>query len=86
LDHVQSVTFPGGGDQFRFTSTRHKLDELQSKLAAGRYDERELEDVIAALQKVVQDNRMTSRDRDLLADDLNRLLDFRARHNSYGAR
>ena len=30
--------------------------------------------------------RMRPRDRDLLADDLNRLLDFRARHDSYGAR
>jgi hypothetical protein len=86
LDHVQSVTFPGGGDQFRFASTRHELDELQSKLAAGRYDEQELDEVIEALQRVVQDNRMSARDRDLLADDLNRLLDFRARHDSYGAR
>ena len=86
LDHVQSKTFPGGGDQFRFASTRDELDELQGKLASGRYDERELDEVIAALQRVVQDNRMTPRDRDLLADDLNRLLDFRARHDSYGAR
>lgn len=86
LDHIQSVTFPGGGDQFRFASTRHELDELQGKLAAGRYDERELDDVIASLQRVVEDNRMRPRDRDLLADDLNRLLDFRARHDFYGAR
>ena len=86
LDHVQSVTFPGGGDQFRFASTRHELDELQSKLAAGRYDERELDDVIVALQRVVQDNRMMARDRDVLADDLERLWDFRSRHDSYGAR
>jgi uncharacterized protein YfkK (UPF0435 family) len=86
LDHVQSATFPFGGDQFRLASTRHELDELQSKLAAGRYDERELDDVIGALQRVVQDNRMSGRDRDVLADDLNRLRDFRTRHDSYGAR
>src|SRR4029077_20860572 len=73
LEHVQSATFPLGGDQFRLASTRHELDELQSKLAAGRYDERELDDVLQALQRVVQDNRMTGRDRDVLADDLNRL-------------
>jgi uncharacterized protein YfkK (UPF0435 family) len=86
LEHVQSATFPFGGDQFRLASTRHELDELQSKLAAGRYDERELDDVIRALQRVVQDNRMPARDRDVLADDLDRLRDFRARHDSYGAR
>ncbi len=86
LDHVRLATFPAGGDQFRLASTREELDELQSKLAAGRYDERELDDVIGALQRVVQDNRMTARDRDVLADDLNRLRDFHARHDSYGAR
>jgi hypothetical protein len=86
LDHVQSATFPSGGDRFRLASTRQELDELQSKLAAGRYDERELDDVIRALQRVVQDNQMTARDRDVLADDLNRLRDFRVRHEFYGAR
>ena len=86
LDHVQSATFPSGGDQFRLANTRHELDELQGKLAEGRYDERELDDVIVALQRVVQDNRMTGRDRDLLTDDLNRLVEFRTRHDSYGAR
>jgi hypothetical protein len=86
LDHVQSATFPSGGDRFRLASTRQELDELQSKLAAGHYDEQELDDVIRALQRVVQDNRMTARDRDVLADDLNRLRDFRARHEFYGAR
>jgi hypothetical protein len=86
LDHVQSATFPSSGDQFSLAGTRHELDEVQSKLAAGRYDERELDDVIRALQRVVQYNRMTARDRDVLADDLNRLRDFRARHDSYGAR
>ena len=86
LDHVQSATFPSGGDQFRLGRTRQELDELQNKLAAGRYDERELDEVISALQRVVQDNRMTARDRNVLADDLNRLRDFRERHDSYGAR
>jgi hypothetical protein len=80
------ATFPSGGDQFRLASTRQELDELQGKLAAGRYDERELDDVIRALQRVVQDNRMPARDRGVLTDDLDRLRDFRARHDSYGAR
>ena len=85
LDHVQSETFPRGGDQFRLGQARHELDELQDKLAAGRYDERELDDVIGALRNVVRDNRMSPRDRDMMADDLDRLRDFRERHESYGA-
>ena len=86
VDHVQSGAFPFGADQYRLARTRQELDELQGKLAAGRYDQRELDDVIAALDRVVRDNRLSRGDRDVLADDLNRLRDFRARHNDYGAR
>lgn len=86
LDHVQSGAFPFGADQYRLARTRQELDELQSKLAAGRYDERELDEVIAAMDRVVRDNRLSNRDRDVLSDDVNRLREFRARHNDYGAR
>jgi hypothetical protein len=86
LDHVQSGAFPFGADQYRLARTRQELDELQSKLAAGRYDQRELDEVIGALGQVVRDNRLSRGDRDVLNDDLNRLRDFRARHNDYGAR
>jgi hypothetical protein len=86
LDHVQSGAFPFGADQYRLARTRQELDELQSKLAAGRYDQRELDEVIGALDRVVRDNRLSRGDRDVLVDDLNRLRDFRARHNDYGAR
>jgi hypothetical protein len=86
LDHVQSGAFPFGGDQYRLARTRQELDELQGKLAAGRYDQRELDEVIGALGQVVRDNRLSRGDRDVLNDDLNRLRDFRARHNDWGAR
>lgn len=86
LFHVQSTTFSRGGDQYRIARTLQELDELQEKLARGFYDERQLNEVTGALQRVVADNRLSRRDRDILADDLDRLRDFRARHDSYGAR
>ena len=86
LEHVQSKAFPFGADQYRLVRTRQELDELQDKLAAGRYDERELDEVIAAMDQVVRDNRLSRMDRDALSDDLSRLREFRARHNDYGAR
>jgi hypothetical protein len=86
LDHVQSVTFPFSNDQYRIARTKQELDELQDKLARGYYDQRELDEVIGAMQRVVQDNRLARRDRDILGDDLDRLRDFRARHADYGAR
>lgn len=49
--------------------------------AAGR-----VYDVIDALSRVVRDNRLPPRDRDVLSDDLNRMREFRTRQNHWGAR
>ena len=83
VEHVRSETFPGGGDQFRLQRTLQELDELQDKLARGRYDERELNDVMDALGRVVRDNRLAPRDRDMLNDDLARMREFRERHGEW---
>jgi uncharacterized protein YfkK (UPF0435 family) len=86
LDHVEANTFPFGGDQDRLGRTKFELDELQQKLAQGVYDERELDEAMRALQMVVSSNRLGSRDRDVLADDLARMREFRMRHEQFGAR
>ncbi len=86
VEHIRSITFPFGADQYRLSRTVQQLDELQSKLARHYYDERELNDVIDALARVVRDNRLPPRDRDVLSDDLNRMREFRTRHNDWGAR
>jgi len=86
LDHVIATGFPFGHDQARLERTKFELNELQEKLSQGIYDERELDEVIGAMQGVVQANRLAPRDRDILADDLTRMRDFRLRHDQYGAR
>ena len=86
LDHVASSTFPFGGDQARLSRTKFELDELQEKLSRGFYDEQELDEVIGALEVVLQSNRLGSRDGEILSDDLSRMRDFRLRHDEYGAR
>jgi hypothetical protein len=86
LDHVQAETFPFGSDEFRLVRAKQELDQLQDLLARGRYDRRELDDVLMALGKVVADNRLAPRDREILNDDLNRLRDFRANTRDYGIR
>lgn len=79
LEHVQSVTFPIGGDQYRLARTKQELNELQSSWTNGSYNRRSLDDVINAMTRVLADNRLSGRDRDVLGDDLNRLRDFRDR-------
>jgi hypothetical protein len=86
LDHATSGAFPFTGDRARLARTQMELDELQRKLSAGFYDERELDEVIGSLQVVMQANRLDRRDRTILTDDLNRMRDFRVRHDDFGAR
>jgi hypothetical protein len=86
LNHVALITPPFGGDQARLERTNFELDKLQQKLSRGFYDERELDEVIGALRVVVQNNRLPGDERAILNDDLNRLRDFRVRHDEYGAR
>jgi hypothetical protein len=85
LDHATSGAFPFTGDRARLVRTQTELNELQQKLARGFYDERELDEVTTALQAVVEGNRLAPRDRAMLTDDLNRMRDFKARHDDYGA-
>src|SRR5438132_725722 len=61
LEHVQAATFPFGRDQYRLQRTKQELNELQDKLSRGYYDQRELDEVIGALQRVVADNRLSPR-------------------------
>ena len=86
VEHLEHSTIPFTGDRARLGRTAMELNELQEKLAQGRYDERQLDDVMAALSSVVQNNRLSDRDRDVLNDDLRRMREFRERHDEWGAR
>ncbi len=83
LDRVQADTFPGGGDEYRIARTKEELGELQGKLATNRYDQPELDDVIAGMQRVIDSNKLRPRDRDVLNDDLARLREYREHHEDW---
>ena len=80
LDRAEAESHWNGGDRRRFNKVREELGEFQGKWANGRFDKHELDDAIGALQKVVSDNRLDYRDRDVLQNDLFQLRDFRARY------
>ena len=75
VDRAESQSSWNGGDRRRFNKVREELGEFQR--SGSRH---ELNDTISALQKVVNDNRLAYRDRDVLAQDLYQLRDFRARN------
>ena len=86
LNHVQTTWFSGGGDQYRIDRAKQELNELQTAMAEHRFNERALDDVVNAVQRVVSDNRLSDRDRSILNDDLARLRQFRERRDEWGVR
>jgi len=78
LDYVSRSSFRGD-DRYRLDGTYRQLDDLQRDYASGRWDRRALSEVIQSLERVVDDNRLALRDRDLLRDDLGRLRELRDR-------
>jgi hypothetical protein len=83
LDHIGSAIWASGKERKRLDRTKEELVELQGKLENGRYDEHELSDVIDSLKKSANDDRLSSRDRDVLNDDMNRLRDYREHHEHW---
>ncbi len=82
LSHIQDVAF-GRRDEDRIVDTEQKVSDLQNRMMSGAYDEPELDAVIDSLSRVVADNRLDSRDRDMLSDDLSRVRDYRAHHENW---
>lgn len=78
LDYVSRYSFRGD-DRYRLADVYRELDDLQRDYASGRWDRRALGEVIQSLTRVVDDNRLAPRDRDLLRDDLGRLRDLGGR-------
>ena len=83
LDHIGSAVWASGKERTRLERTKQELADLQIKLDHGRYDERELNDTIDSMRKSANDNRLSPRDRDVLSDDLNRLIDYRQHHDHW---
>ena len=74
LDRAESASYPNGGDRHRIDKVREELNEFARSGRPG-----ELNEAISALQKVVNKNRLSYQDRDVLNQDLYQLRDFRAR-------
>ncbi len=72
------------GERKRIDNARKELWEFERAWNAGRFDRHELDDSIAALQKVVDHNSLGDRARSILWDDLQRLREFRTEYQGRG--
>jgi hypothetical protein len=65
----------------RLAKTEEELTKMQADLDQTRWDNGLLNDVIDSIRKSSNDERLSPRDRDVLADDLRRLKEFQDQHN-----
>ena len=68
-------------ERARLEKTEEELTKMQADLDQTRWDNGLLNDVIDSIRKSANDERLSPRDRDVLADDLRRLKEFQDMHN-----
>jgi hypothetical protein len=67
------------GDRQRIGQALREVSEFQQSLSYGDNNPRRLDVAIASVQRVLDENSLSYRARNVLADDLNRMRAFRAR-------
>ena len=83
LDRIQQNTPKLSADEYRLVTTKHDLDELQSKMENHRYDQPQFDRTVAAVERVMNDNNISPHDREMLREDIRRLRDFQEHHEGY---
>lgn len=79
LDRADENAFPFSGDHWRIARANQALNDFQSDWNSGNYDRRDLNRLIASVQRVADQNRLPGHYRDILLQDLDRMRNFQAR-------
>ena len=83
LEHIWSAVRASDKERRRLERTKEELTKMQADLDQGRFDNGLLNDVIDSLRKSSSDERLPSRDRAVLADDVVRLKDYQDHHDHW---
>ena len=81
LEHIWSAVRASDKERERLKRTEDELTKMQADLDHGRWDNGILNDVIDSIRKSSNDDRLSPRDRAVLAEDVNRLKEFQDQHN-----
>jgi hypothetical protein len=76
---LEHIGYPPGASEKednRLTKTKEELTKMQADLDQNRYDNGLLNDVIDSIKKSANDDRLSPRDRQVLADDLAKLHEY----------
>ena len=81
LEHTWSAIRASDNERTRLERTKGELSKMQADLDQGRWDNNILNDVIDSIRKSADDDRLSPRDRAVLADDVARLKEFQDQRN-----
>jgi hypothetical protein len=83
LEHVWSAYQAKDRERVRLDKTKEELYKMQVDLDQGRFDNGILNDVIDSLRKSSNDDRLSTSDKEIIADDLVRLKDYQSHHDRW---
>lgn len=83
MDHIYTAGAASEKEQRRLERTKEELTALQAKLDQGQFDNGTVNDVIDSLRKSAHDDRLGPQDREVLADDAERIHDYQSHHNDW---
>lgn len=89
LNHAYGMWHFSNGDRDRLNHAEKELREFAGKWDHGKFDKGELNGAVDSIQRVLDDNRMPSQDRDAISNDLSQLRKMREayeRHEIEGTR
>jgi hypothetical protein len=83
LNHIYTAGAAKDKERQRIMRTEDELTALQAKADQGVWDNGTVNDVIDSLRKSANDDRLGPQDRQILADDAERVHDFQRNHNQW---
>ena len=89
LNHAYGQWHFSNGDRDRLNHSEKELREFAQKWEHGKFDKGQLDDSIASIQHVLDNNKMPPQERDAIFDDLTQLRHMREaydHHEIEGAR
>jgi len=83
LDHGYAVWHLRGGDRDRLTHAEHQLRNFAERWRHGRFDKGTLDGAIGSVQRVIDDNQLSGRERDALWGDVEELRHMREAYDRH---
>ena len=83
LNHAYRDWHLSNGDRDRLNHAEKELREFAQKWSNHNFDKGELDDVIGSIQHVLDNNKMSGRERDAVSDDVTQLRNMREAYDRH---